>query len=147
MFLKNLFSKKVGKEEKNKNSRQWEINPIIGSAQMVNVRDEMCLFLPPALEMKASLIFEEIFMNIAWHAYKGNDGNRKPTKIIVEYLEGIARLTFIDEGMEFDMTKFDITADEKSIGGHGIQMIRELASSIHYERKDGNNILIVEFTE
>ena len=55
-------------------------------------------------------------------------------------------LTFEDGGLAFDPTERDASAaggalDTATLGGRGILMIRTLARSMRYERRDGRNVL------
>ncbi|MND04390.1 Serine/threonine-protein kinase BtrW [compost metagenome] len=60
------------------------------------------------------------------------------------------RLDFVDDGAPFDplvAAPPDLNADivERGVGGLGLHLIRELADNCHYARRDGCNILHVEF--
>ena len=58
-------------------------------------------------------------------------------------------MVFSDDGRAFDPTTEvaapDITAsaEERSIGGLGIFMVKKMAKSVAYERRDGRNVLTV----
>ena len=62
---------------------------------------------------------------------------------------GLITLVFADDGVEFDPTKApppDIAAaaEDREIGGLGIFMVKKMAKSVDYERKDGQNVLTVK---
>ena len=91
---------------------------------------------------------EEIFVNIAHYAYKPDIGGAiirievtdKPLKVT---------LAFIDHGVRYDpLAKEDPdvtqSAEERQIGGLGIFMVKKSMDGVHYEYKDGQNILTIE---
>ena len=53
-------------------------------------------------------------------------------------------LLLTDNGIAFDPTEHvpnEKATDERQIGGLGIHLIRRIVDEIHYERKEGENIL------
>lgn len=92
------------------------------------------------------LIAEEILVNIIHYAYPEKNGfieinchkdNQKQLMI-----------RFADNGVPFDPLKKEppnihLDMDERSIGGLGIYLVRELAKDLTYRRKDNQNILTV----
>ena len=104
--------------------------------------------LEPSERAKSQLELaaEEIFVNIADHAYAPGHGK---AKILVETDEAAreAAITFTDEGMPFDPTKapdpeLSAPAHEKQPGGLGIFLAKKLTDGISYEYRDGKNILL-----
>jgi len=95
-------------------------------------------------KMMIAVMAEEIFVNIAFYAYKKL--NTKGDAIITLEFEGDdCYLTFKDKGIEFDpLAKADpditLSAEERDIGGLGIFMVKKTMSDVKYERKDGYNI-------
>jgi len=100
----------------------------------------------PAKIMQMSLVFEELFANIANYAYP--DGNGKV--LIDVFREGTrAVLRFTDNGFAFDpLAKDDpdisLGIEDRPIGGLGIFLSRKLSDSITYKRENEQNILTVE---
>jgi len=85
--------------------------------------------------------------NVMLYAYPGKYG-----QVLVEFNKDETDkgehlvFTVSDGGIPFDPTQrpeADITlsAEERQIGGLGIHLVRQLMDEIHYERKDGKNIL------
>lgn len=62
---------------------------------------------------------------------------------------GVLRVTFTDDGTAFDPTAAESGEKEFDMldsGGMGLDLIRQSAASMQYERKDGQNIFTVFFT-
>lgn len=87
---------------------------------------------------------EEIFVNIARYAYPNNSGY---ATIQVEFENpGEVRITFIDSGIPYNPLKQedpDITlpAQQRSIGGLGIFIVKKSVDHIEYEYAQGKNHL------
>ena len=97
-----------------------------------------------ATTMQINLAIEEAVVNVMNYAYpEGTKGD-----ITIETKANKAELSFVisDTGKPFDPTakaEVDITlsAEDRSIGGLGIHLIRKIMDHINYERIDGHNIL------
>ena len=94
--------------------------------------------------MSLNLALEEAVTNIILYAYpKGADGLVDIEAVLREH-----SIEFIitDSGVPFDPTtvpEIDVTlpAEERSIGGLGIYLVRQIMDSVHYQRLDNKNIL------
>ena len=97
-----------------------------------------------ATTMQINLAIEEAVVNVMNYAYpKETEGD-----ITIEAKTDKSKLSLIitDTGTAFDPTakaEVDITlsAEERSIGGLGIHLIRQIMDNIYYERIDGHNVL------
>ena len=97
-----------------------------------------------ATTMQLNLAMEEAVVNVMNYAYPaGTKGN-----IDIEAVANDVRLKFTitDSGKAFDPTaKEDVdttlSAEERSIGGLGIHLIRQIMDSINYEYIQGKNVL------
>lgn len=108
--------------------------------------DEVCetAGLDMATTMKLNLAVEEAVVNVMNYAYpQGTIGD-----INIEVQVDNNQLEFIisDSGTPFDPTtkaEVDTTlsAEERTIGGLGIHLVRNIMDSINYERVNGKNIL------
>ena len=108
--------------------------------------DEACeaAGLDMATTMKLNLAIEEAVVNVMNYAYpQGSVGD-----IDIDVQVGNHQLEFIisDTGTPFDPTtkaEVDTTlsAEERTIGGLGIHLVRNIMDSINYERANGKNIL------
>ena len=94
--------------------------------------------------MSLTLAIEEAVVNVMSYAYP--EGTEGTVGIEVVADDACANFIISDSGKPFDPTtkeEVDITlsAEERSIGGLGIHLVRQIMDSLHYERKDGKNIL------
>ena len=90
-----------------------------------------------------SVAIEEIFVNVASYAYPNSTGN---FEIGLDFINDDVLIEIKDKGIEFNpLLKEDpditLKAEDRSIGGLGIFMVKKTMDSIEYERKDGMNIL------
>ena len=102
------------------------------------------LGLSPELVFNLNLVLEEAVSNVILYAYP------KEEHEIITLTSKMTgnQLIFIltDAGKEFDPTQIpdaDITlsAEERSIGGLGIFLIRQIMNTVEYQRIDGKNVL------
>lgn len=101
----------------------------------------------PVLSMKAELVTEELFLNIADNAYPNGDGD---VRITVARSGGNISISFIDSGVMFDPTAVSnrndgVPLDEREPGGEGIHLVSVMADSMSYERRGDRNMLTVTF--
>ena len=101
------------------------------------------LGIPEELNMPVNLALEEAVTNVMLYAYPGKSG-----QVLVEFAQVNNNLIFTisDSGIPFDPTQqaeADITlsAEERSIGGLGIHLVRQLMDEVNYTREDNKNIL------
>lgn len=104
--------------------------------------------LPADLEMPINLALEEAVVNVMQYAF--DDGKEHEINVEAERKEKEFALTITDEGRAFnplEAPEADITlkAEERSIGGLGIHLIRSLADEVTYRRENGQNILTMHF--
>ena len=99
-------------------------------------------------QMQIDVAVEEIFVNIASYAYHPEKGNAT-VRVEVSEAPVTVTITFIDHGIPYDpLAKEDpdvtLSAEERSIGGLGIFMTKQLMDNVVYEYKDGQNILRIK---
>ena len=99
----------------------------------------------PKAMMQISVAVEELFVNVASYAYPEGGGD---VEIGVSVNDDKAVIRFSDSGLRFDplaKTDPDITlaAEDRSIGGLGIFMVKKTMDDVFYEYKDGHNILTI----
>ena len=98
------------------------------------------------IQSKINIAIEEVFVNVANYAY--SDGNGSVTvRITVDPDEFTARFT--DSGTPFDpLAKPDpdtsLSADERTIGGLGIYMVKNLMDSVEYRYENNENTLTIK---
>ncbi len=99
---------------------------------------------PKAL-MHIELAAEEIFVNIANYAYTPDKGNAT-VRVETGSDPVSVTITFIDRGIPYDpLAKRDpdvkLPAEKRDIGGLGVFVTKKLMDDVHYEYRDGQNIL------
>lgn len=121
---------------------EWTITPAEVGEKMEEISDVIVSTVPEDLKMKVALIFEEAYVNVAIHGYANRTDNVKPLRILWEKDEDDYKMTFIDEGIYFDPTKYDIGRPSgNQVGGHGIRLMRELSKKMAYHKENNENIL------
>ena len=110
--------------------------------------DEVCetIGLDMATTMQLNLAIEEAVVNVMNYAYpQGTVGD-----VCIEARSDDKELEFIisDSGKPFDPTAKDevdttLSAEERSIGGLGIHLVRTIMDAVDYERSNDKNILML----
>ena len=101
--------------------------------------------LPETRLNELDLLVEEVFMNIARHAYpQGAPGVASVTYFVAT--PGELVVEFSDQGIEFNPLVADppdlaLELDERQPGGLGIFLLEEFADSLSYRREEGWNHL------
>ncbi len=103
---------------------------------------------PAKARMQVDMVIDEVFSNIAQYAY----GSALGTATVRVGLEASSRtliLTFLDGGMPYNpLTAKDpdtsLSAEERSIGGLGIFLVKKTMDETCYEHKGGQNILTLK---
>jgi serine/threonine-protein kinase RsbW len=100
--------------------------------------------IPLALTMSLNLVLEEAFTNVVNYAY--DDKEDHFIQIDFEMKERVLSIKIIDDGKAYDPTQnadpdVTLSAEERSIGGLGIFLIRKMMDEVTYQRADTKNIL------
>lgn len=103
--------------------------------------------IPLALTMSLNLVLEEAFTNVVNYAYEDNEAHL--IQIDFEMKERILTIKIIDDGKAYDPTQnadpdVTLSAEERSIGGLGIFLIRKMMDLVAYERSGNKNILMMK---
>lgn len=103
---------------------------------------------PMKMQTEIDVALEEIFVNIASYAYPGEKGTAE-IDVCADESERCITIRLSDSGLKFDpLAKPDpntsLTANERSIGGLGIFMVKKMMDSVEYEYKDQMNILTLK---
>jgi serine/threonine-protein kinase RsbW len=99
--------------------------------------------LPADGSLPFELALEEIFMNVVMH---GTRGGATHAEVSLHLVEGKLAMTIADDGPPFDPLSLpppDVTAGlyERPIGGHGVNLVREMMDTVGYRREGTRNIL------
>ncbi len=104
----------------------------------------------PALAYKARLVLEELGTNVVKYGYEHEAGHFFHVEM---QLGPPAMMIIEDYGTPFDPTQeapevnIDATAEERSIGGLGLHMVKQMTAGMEYRRESGRNILRITFKE
>ncbi len=121
-------------------------NDIEEVPQLAEFVTETCnaIGIDESTTMSFNLALEEAVVNVMSYAYPHNTKGL----ISIEAMANDSKLKFVisDNGVPFDPTlvpEVDTTlsAEERSVGGLGIFMVRKLMDSVNYERVGGFNVL------
>jgi len=102
---------------------------------------------PMKAQLQISIAIDEIFGNIAHYAYHPREGEATVRVEVQENPQSIL-ITFIDSGVPYNpLTAAEpdtaLSADERSIGGLGIFMVKKSMDEITYRYENGQNILTI----
>ncbi len=93
------------------------------------------------------LALEEMATNIIKYGYD-KPGEEREIDVKINFAEESVILVLTDDGHEFNplVTPEAMGGDveERDIGGVGLQLIRNMARSLKYERKNNHNIVTIE---
>jgi len=119
--------------------------------ELMHAIDELEGFLeshdaPTRSGYTARLAAEEMGTNIIKYGYDDTAEHRITLRARVE--ADHFQLELIDDGHEFDPTArseppVDLSLDDRTPGGWGISLVRRLARSVYYERRNEHNVLTV----
>lgn len=109
------------------------------------LKDHPC---PERVLLQLEVAVEEIFVNIASYAYPAQGGEAvirctvepDPLQISIQFEDGGKPFNPL-EREDPDIT---LSAEERRIGGLGLLMVKKSMDDIHYEYKDGKNILTIQ---
>ncbi len=103
---------------------------------------------PMKTQMQICIAVEEIFVNIASYAYGDKVGR---AVITMEFIpdENAVSITFEDEGIPYNpLEKEDpdvtLSAEQRSIGGLGIYMVKKSMDDMTYKYENNKNILTIK---
>ncbi len=100
----------------------------------------------PKTQMQLQVVIEELFINIAHYAYPSNVGK---AKIAISKEDDMFVIRLTDRGIPFNpLSKKDpdisLAAEERSIGGLGIYMVKKSVDEIDYKYENGQNVLTLK---
>ena len=100
---------------------------------------------PMKILMQIDVAVEEIFVNVASYAYTPNTGSVTIRMDLQEKPRAVV-ITFIDSGIPYNpLAKEDpdvsLSAEERSIGGLGIFMVKKTMDKMEYEYTDQKNVM------
>ena len=105
---------------------------------------------PMKAQMQIDIAIDELFGNIAHYAYNPDVGDATVRVEVTEEPLSVI-ITFIDGGVPYDpLAAADpdttLPAEERTIGGLGIFMVKKSMDEITYRYENGSNILSIRKT-
>lgn len=106
---------------------------------------------PMKTEMQIDVCIDEIFSNIALYAYGEGTTGKATVCADVDTEAGHILLTFLDEGIPFNPLEREdpdttLSADQRTIGGLGIFIVKKTMDEVTYTRTATQNILSLKKT-
>lgn len=111
--------------------------------------EELCdeLGLGADVVFNLNLVLEEAMTNVIMYGHP--EGGKHDIELTARADDGVLSLTVEDDGVAFDPTEVpdaDVTlsAEERSIGGLGIFLIRQIMDEVFYQRVNEHNVLTMK---
>jgi len=103
---------------------------------------------PPKVAYAVSLALEELVTNTIKYGY--DDAGRHEIEVKLQIEPARVTLSLADDGHPFDPLAApppDVAAplEERSVGGLGLHLIRQMAAAASYRREGGKNLLELRF--
>jgi anti-sigma regulatory factor (Ser/Thr protein kinase) len=121
-------------------------NDVLELENVISFVSDVCVrnSIPPGTERNLTLALDEMITNVATHAYPGGGEHRFTLQITVSNEEFVARIE--DDGVEFNPTEhaipdLDAPLEERKVGGLGIYLVRQIMTSVEYQRVAGKNVV------
>ena len=104
---------------------------------------------PDEATFKVKLVLEEILMNVI--SYGGDSSHKPRITLHLSQQNDLLSMEISDNGIAFDPLTapppdLESDLDDRSIGGLGVHLVRELMDNVSYRYKDGRNHLLVTKT-
>ena len=124
-------------------------NSIAEIARVVELIEELASLqqLPPSSIWPLNVALDEVLSNII--SYGHEDGDEHEICVRVSLEQGLMVAEVEDDGKEFDplaapTPEIDVPLEERSVGGLGIHIVRNLMDEVTYSRIAGRNRLTLK---
>ena len=121
-------------------------NDVSELERVISFVSDLCIrnSIPPETECDLNLALDEMITNVVKHAYPGGGEHHFTLQITVSNEEFVARIE--DDGVEFNPTEhptpdLDAPLEERKEGGLGIHLVRQIMTSVEYQRVAGKNVV------
>ena len=103
---------------------------------------------PLKAQTQIDIAIDELFSNIAFYAYAPNVG-LATVRCAYDQQSGMVSITFLDHGIPYDpLEKTDpdttLAAENRSVGGLGIFLVKKTMDEIQYQRCNDQNVLTIK---
>lgn len=101
---------------------------------------------PVKTQMQIDVAVDEVMSNIAHYAYPDGEG---PVTVSIEEKENTVQIFFRDSGIPYDpltakAPDLSLSAEDRSIGGLGIHMVKKMMDAVSYRYENGQNMLTLQ---
>ena len=121
-------------------------NDVSELESVISLVSDLCVrnSIPPETERDLKLALDEMITNVVQHAYPGSGEHHFILQITASNEEFVARIE--DDGVEFNPTEhpipdLDAPLEERKVGGLGIHLVRQIMTSVEYQRVAGKNVV------
>ena len=102
--------------------------------------------LPAEMEGEVCLALEEIVVNIMRYGHP--EGGKHEILVRLSFESGLVTVAVEDDGVPFNPLEarepdLNRPLEERSIGGLGIHLVRNLMDGVDYRREEGRNYLVM----
>ncbi len=102
--------------------------------------------LPAAVRRSINIALDELLANASSHGRTGLDPSS--VTVEVELDQDRVTVTLADDGTPFDPFGRDapdttLSVEERSIGGLGIHLVRQLMDQVSYQRRKDHNVVVL----
>jgi anti-sigma regulatory factor (Ser/Thr protein kinase) len=102
--------------------------------------------VPDAARRSVDVALDELLANVVAHGMAGLENGL--LSVAGELNQGRLKLTLTDDGPGFDPfaeaePDTSLSVEDRPIGGLGIQLVRKLMDEVSYERRDGQNVVVL----
>ena len=118
----------------------------VGKVNVAFARFTQTYALPDAVRRSLSVALDELLANELSHGMAGRDAGLLTVE--AELDQERLTVTLADDGPPFDpfghaAPDTTLSVDDRPIGGLGIHLVRELMDEVSYERRDGQNVVVL----
>lgn len=98
-------------------------------------------------QMQIDVAIDELFSNIVHYAYDNEPGDAA-LRFDFSPADRVASITFLDSGKPFNPVEYSdpdihLSAEERTVGGLGIFLVRKTMDQMDYRYENGKNILTI----
>jgi len=102
--------------------------------------------LPDGVRRSVNVALDELLANELSHGMTGREAGL--VSVEVELDKNRVTVTITDDGEPFDpfaqaAPDTTLSVDDRPIGGLGIHLVRELMDEVSYQRRDGQNVVVL----
>lgn len=102
--------------------------------------------LPDGVRRSFHVALDELLANVLSHGMSGRDTGSLGVEFDVD--QSRLTVTLVDDGPEFDPfleaePDTSLSVEDRPIGGLGIHLVRKLMDEVSYERRGGQNVVVL----